>query len=155
LLNEGFSTLYISDCLYRHFLKRELTRKRVREIQDFFSYFLTKSSQFGVYVGVTASLKELVIGSGAAKLATHRAGILASANRKTTEQHLIVFEQVEARDFFSARIKCENELSTARAVAYTVNPHSDVAWSPEITVQDEIGTERTTEAMTLRERISF
>jgi hypothetical protein len=154
LLNEGVSAFYISDCLYRHFLRRVLTHKRVREIQEFFSYFPTKSSQFGVYVRVTASLNELVTGSGAAKLAAHCAGIPAPRNPKTTEQHLIVFEQVEARDFFSARMKCENELSTARAVAYTVNPHSDVAWSPEITVRDEVGTDRTTEAMThaLRQR---
>jgi hypothetical protein len=146
--------LYISDCLYRHFLRRALTYKRVREIQEFFSYFPTRSSRFDVYVGVTASLRDLVNGSGAAKLAADRPGIRAPRNPETRGQYLIAFEQIEARDFFSARMKCESILSTARAVAYTIDPHSDVAWLPEITVRDEGGTDRKTEAMTqaLRQR---
>jgi hypothetical protein len=153
LLNEGVSALYIANCIRRHFLIRTLSQKRVREIQDFFSYFPTASSRFDVHVRVTSSLKDLVIGSGAAKAARTLAGG-ATTKRSRGQNDLVVFEGIEARDFLSARMKCESILATARAVAYTVAPHSDVGWLPEITVRSEDGTDRSTEAMThaLRQR---
>jgi hypothetical protein len=74
LLNEGFLAFYISNCVFRHFLSRVVNDKRIREIQDFFAYFPTASSRFEVRVRVTSSLKDLVIGSGAAKAGPGHAG---------------------------------------------------------------------------------
>jgi hypothetical protein len=108
-------------------------------------------------VQVTSSLRDLVIGSGAAKAGPDVPGGAPTKDATEEDLHLVVFESIEARDFFSARMKCESILSTARAVAYTIDPHSEVGWSPEITVRSEDGAERSTEAVThaLRQRHKF
>jgi hypothetical protein len=139
LLNEGFSTSCVSSVVHEHFIHRTLNGPAIRELQDFFAKFPLVPKTFRVYVLVTDPLRRAVIEAGLAKASDQQfEGVVYQWKPRTNSRfrNLIEFEDIEARDFVSARYHCERALGAVRAIAYSAEPHLELEWWSKIIVQE-------------------
>ncbi len=138
LQNVGYTPRHISRMIGTRFFYRDLEKKPVRELQEFFAQFSGRPVEFDVYMSVT---EQLVMAAGGRDFQEHK-GKLPSATRLVSAFHptedigekIVVFRGVSAFDEFGAVEQAEAKMALVRAVAYTARADVRLAWQDEAVV---------------------